>query len=35
MSGAGKELLVRTLLASVYDLAARDATRFGRVLTGL
>jgi len=35
MSGAGKEFIVRILLASVYDLAARDATGFGRVLTGL
>ncbi len=35
MSGAGKGFLVRILLASVYDLAARDATRFGRVLAGL
>ena len=35
MSGAGKGFLVRILLASVYDLAAREATRFGRVLAGL
>lgn len=35
MSGADEGLLVRILLAPVCDVAARGATRSGRVLAGL
>lgn len=35
MSGADEDLLERILRAPVYDVAARGATRSGRVLAGL